>query len=196
MYLYLLKWSKSHSSTQLIRECLKEYIKEKELMISDYKTSNVTIEYEENGKPYFKDFPRIFFSVSHSGNRWACAFDSTPIGFDMEDLNRIGNRRHQNKIYWERVAKRFFTQEEFNYVLNNGNESFFEIWVRKEAYLKYKGTGIGQGLSTFNLVVNDKLSEQIEDVNIGGIKLSPDILAAYCTKDKIKVEKIVNLTDK
>lgn len=183
MYLFILKHSRRDTTPELIRKCLKKYVREKDIDLPD---TDVSITYAENGKPYFPDL-QIHFSVSHSGDYWACAFETEPIGFDIEDLNTKKNKLRLQ----DRIAKRYFTKQEYEYINQNRGDSFFEIWVRKEAYVKYKGSGIKEGLSTFNLVEEGKLLSQLEDTYIESFKVKPKLFGAYCAKNRLLLEKVV-----
>lgn len=79
----------------------------------------------------------VAFSVSHTGRIFACAVndpDSGEIGLDIQTADR--GRRTQ------RIAERYFTPEEQAMIKAGGNDMFFRIWTRKEAYAKYTGEGL------------------------------------------------------
>lgn len=86
---------------------------------------------ERFGKPYAENLP-VQFSVSHSGSIAICAVSEKAIGIDIEKIRPINSD----------IAQRFATEKELDYINANQN-GFFEIWTLKEAYFKYKGTGIG-----------------------------------------------------
>jgi hypothetical protein len=54
-----------------------------------------------------------------------------------------------------RLAKRFFHPEEQDYLFgattNEQATRFFDIWTKKESYLKYQGTGIDRDLGSFSV---------------------------------------------
>ena len=101
--------------------------------------SRVRILYNQYGKPYV-EHEGFHFSVSHSGNLIAFAHHSSPIGIDVEMI--------KDSIS---PAIRFFTENEKAYI-NNNPESFFEIWTKKEAYVKYTGKGLSEGFKTFDVL--------------------------------------------
>ena len=89
----------------------------------------------ENGKPFAENLD-VQFNISHSENMVVCVVDDNPIGIDIEKIRQIDLK----------IAKRVYTQDEINY-LYGGEESatlerFFELWTAKEAYFKWRGTGI------------------------------------------------------
>lgn len=106
----------------------------------------INIERDDNGKPYLKDFPDFYFNISHSENAVAIAFSETPVGIDIEKLGAPNFK----------VAERFFTKSEKEYIKNSNNPdfSFYEIWTAKEAYFKRNGKGIGPDF--FKISVKDK----------------------------------------
>ena len=107
------------------------------------------IDVAEYGKPFFKDIPQVRISLSHSGKYLVCAFSEEEIGLDLQEC--ITPRTEVL-----RIAKRFFTSEEYDALLSiygrdekEGNEFFFCLWSLKEAYLKYIGCGLHGGLDSF-----------------------------------------------
>lgn len=93
--------------------------------------------YNENGKPLL-DF--CCFSISHSGDYVVCSVADTLVGVDTEVIRDIPFRNDY----------RFFTLEEVMYVNENENEHnirFFEVWTKKEAYIKAKGLKLIDGAS-------------------------------------------------
>lgn len=105
----------------------------------------------EYGKPHIKGYPSFQFNVSHTRNAIAVAVSSMPIGVDIERVRTAD----------ERIAKRYFTKLEQEYIYGNDSKSdlrFYEIWTKKEAYVKYKGKGLLIPLNSFNT-----LSETIAD---------------------------------
>ena len=47
------------------------------------------IETGEKGKPFFPDYPKIHFNLSHCKYAVACALDRAPVGVDAEALGRL-----------------------------------------------------------------------------------------------------------
>lgn len=106
---------------------------------------DISFRNHKGGKPYAEGLD-IHFSLSHSGNLAVCAISDKPVGIDVE----------QNKKANFNVARRCFTKAELQYVLSGKEKSqqrFFEVWTKKEAYVKLLGTGI-QDFLKFNVVGN------------------------------------------
>lgn len=94
--------------------------------------ANLTTLKTENGKPYFKELPDFHFNISHTKGALAIAFSDYPVGVDTERLKNPDLR----------VAKRFFTKEENEYINHDPEHHFFEIWTKKEAYIKKNGLSL------------------------------------------------------
>lgn len=95
---------------------------------------NQEIDYGEHGKPYILNHPDVHFNVSHSKNMVVCAVCDTPVGVDVEIIRE----------YKERLARRISSDEELDIIEKSENKAleFIKLWTKKEAYLKFLGTGI------------------------------------------------------
>lgn len=104
----------------------------------------ITLLRDEAGKPHIKD-SEADISLSHTSGLAAAALSTSGrIGIDAE------------KIYEKDpvpLAARFFTASERDLVMSNGCPplKFTEIWTKKEAYLKYLGSGLSVPLSSFDV---------------------------------------------
>lgn len=104
----------------------------------------------ENGKPYLKNVPDFFYNLSHSGAWVVLACANHEVGADVERL------RPDTKL--ERMTRRFFTEQECDYIFNGVSdqeklERFTKVWTCKESYVKYLGIGLAKGLNTFSVDV-------------------------------------------
>ena len=85
------------------------------------------------GKPVCEDGPAI--SITHTRDYVACAVGSSgDLGVDLEAIDA---RRPARK-----VARRFFSAAEADWLDNQPRDRFFMLWVLKEAYGKATGTGV------------------------------------------------------
>lgn len=102
----------------------------------------------QNGKPYLADHPSCHFSISHSANVVAVAVAENPIGIDVEKTGRA----------LDSLAKRYYTPKEQDYIQNSDNprESFYEIWTRKEAFIKMTGEGLCRPLDSFEVLEDSR----------------------------------------
>lgn len=87
--------------------------------------------YTEKGKPYFMEFPQIFFNVSHTENMVMCAISDGEIGVDIEHVREIKKATMQ----------RAFTEKEKLFAKENEN-GFVRLWTMKEACAKLRGIGL------------------------------------------------------
>ena len=101
--------------------------------------------YGEFGKPALgPNFEKgaLRFNLSHAGDIALCAVtEGCEVGIDVELV--------RNDLDVERIAERFFSREEQRIIADAPDkaDAFVRIWVRKEAYLKGTGRGIGTDLT-------------------------------------------------
>ncbi len=108
-----------------------------------YKKHN-TLTHDERGKPYFEGEAGVFVSISHSGERCLAAISDGEIGADIEYIKGDTARLI-------RLAERYFSPSEAEYVKAAPMERFYEIWCAKESYIKYTGEGFSRPMSTFSV---------------------------------------------
>jgi 4'-phosphopantetheinyl transferase len=93
----------------------------------------------------------LHFSVSHAGDRVAVAVSSAPIGIDIE--------RVESDCGWQAIAETCFHPSERGLLEAVGEAgacgAFFEIWTRKEAYLKAIGSALDTDPPSFSTVAAD-----------------------------------------
>ncbi|MFD2201715.1 4'-phosphopantetheinyl transferase family protein [Shivajiella indica] len=102
----------------------------------------IKFEYSEFGKPLLKSDSNssgICFNISHSENLALIAIsEDVSLGVDIERI------RYDMDI--NQVMARFFTKEEIRIIESldseKRNEKFFQLWTRKEAFLKATGKGL------------------------------------------------------
>ncbi len=87
------------------------------------------------GKPYI-DYP-LHIGVTHTDTVVIIAIDKVPLGIDCEEKDRIIKRR-------QAIQKRFFCENETSLIEKSRqkDKAFLEVWVKKEAYVKFTGQGI------------------------------------------------------
>jgi len=95
--------------------------------------------YNENGKPFLKDYPHIHFNLSHCKKAAACVVSDTEVGVDVQDIRPVTGK----------VAKRVLTEAEYGKLkaAQDPDEYFCGIWTVKESFLKRTGQGIRADLS-------------------------------------------------
>ena len=81
-----------------------------------------------------------------------------PVGVDIQ---RVKETRQ------EKVAQRYFTADEQEYFKARGDDSFFILWTRKEAYAKYTGRGLNGELSQISTLDNKEVYFMDFDIREG-----------------------------
>ena len=130
----------------------------------------------EKGKPFFSNANNPNkFSVTHSGGIWMCIISNDNVGIDLQ-IKRLCN--------YEKIAKRFFSDDEYAYVKSGEYKNFFDIWTKKESFVKYTGCGIDENFKRTN-VINDKINLSTgEEVLIKSIEFLDNYSLSVCGSDK------------
>jgi len=127
----------------------------------------------KHGKPYLEGLP-LHFSVSHTGGLWCCMVSESNVGIDVQEMKSAN---------YGKLAERFFAGEEARFVNENGAGGFFDVWVRKEACIKYIGEGL-PAISSFSVVKGGKLAELVEYKGqvcfVKPFELAEGVKCAYC----------------
>lgn len=108
----------------------------------------------ERGKPYFPQWPRCQFNISHSGTLAVCALDETPVGVDIQIVQ---NRR-------EKLVDRVCNPRERNWLRRRGEraEDFALLWAMKESRCKYSGEGLRQPISDISVPLPEEAEQLLE----------------------------------
>lgn len=156
-YRFLLDRKLSVAAYMLLRLSLKE---------SFCIDEPVVFSYGKNGKPFLRDYPCIYFNLSHCKNAVACVVSYSEIGVDIEEITPVSDD----------LAKRVLTAYEFEAYKTSENPSlqFFKYWVIKESYLKKTGQGICVDLTALS---SDDIGEKIL---INSNKAVPEMPNDYC----------------
>lgn len=88
----------------------------------------------ENGKPYFRNWPDLYFNLSHSGQWAMCALSDAPVGVDIEVVRpRRGN-----------LPAYVFKGADYGRYLALGGDwsAFYILWTEVESIVKYTGEGL------------------------------------------------------
>lgn len=115
------------------------------LISQKFNIPNYKIDIKENqfGKPFLNNKKNFKFNISHSDEYVICAIDKNNIGIDIELVKPLD---------YKNIAKNFFTRDEYNYITSlNSLNRFYEIWTRKESYVKAIGKGLYINLDSFNV---------------------------------------------
>lgn len=104
----------------------------------------VIFDYTKSGKPFFNNL-KIQFNISHSGSVVVCAVSELgDVGVDIEKIEELP----------ESVVEYCFSHKEKQNLNSMSIDTrigkFYDIWTRKESYLKYKGWGLIDDMKTIN----------------------------------------------
>lgn len=163
----------------------------KKILGKDYDINNFT--QSRYGKPIYLSSGKenIFFNISHTGSAIVVGISEENIGVDMEEEQTIDPS----------IINLFHSREKKYLVLqkNNLNVELLILWICKESYLKYLGTGLNKSLNSFYIekesntvfeIFNDGKNRKYLGVckifNINPYKI------AICTNKKFKKCNFVN----
>lgn len=171
MYLYIYEGfcggsDRKRLTEELILKAIEQFAVETG---ASYESMSREICRTEKGKPYFKEIP-VEFSVSHTEDMWVClmSLGKNPVGVDIQKIKDINQ---------ERVAGRYFTADEKDYLQENDGSAFFKIWARKEAYAKFTGRGLTKDLKDISTINNSEVEFIDFDIKTG-------IKGSCCSKEK------------
>lgn len=142
------------------KDSSEEYARDALSRFTGRKKEEFVFEYARYGKPYTNG---AFFSLSHSGGYLICAVAENEVGADIERVRIVR--------YADKIAKRCFFPK------NVQGESFIEEWVKKEARLKYRGTGFANGAA-----------EEEENLFVRVFSFPEGCKTAVCAKEEENVE--------
>lgn len=98
----------------------------------------------EYGKPYLRERRDIHYNLSHSGSYVVLAWGNSEVGVDVQ--------KHDPAVNTEAIGKRFFAQDELLYA-RQAPRHFYEIWTKKESFIKYTGKGLHDDLRSFSALI-------------------------------------------
>lgn len=100
----------------------------------------IHLEIDANKKPFLTSHPSVFFNLSHSADYALIAIANSPIGVDIEFINK--------QFTYEEILPTVFNTLEIHKVMhsNDSHRAFYQFWTRKEAIVKAIGKGIDDDL--------------------------------------------------
>ena len=116
------------------------------------KSSPKLIEFAKVGRKLHIVGPKpLECSLAHTQGWFAYAIANTPIGIDVELLDR--------QIDMLRIAKRYFHQNEYSWVIKSSkpDRAALKLWTAKEAYVKCLGSTLAKELGRTNFDSNWQL---------------------------------------
>ena len=125
----------------------------------------VVVEHDDKGAPFLPDYPDLSVSISHCRQAVAVAVCAKGrVGIDVECRRKIGDG----------LMERVCTADELAAVhaAADSTMAFLQLWTRKEAVLKMRGTGI-QGFGSMVGALAGK-NFTMQDLETG----LPDVVAS------------------
>lgn len=149
--------------------------------------SDCTILKNEHGKPYLKEYPDIYFNISHCKAMVICVFGNAPVGIDVES----------RRICKESLMKRVLTKEEFETVKASDDDiDFFRYWTLKEAYGKAVGVGILYDYASMTFKVTDgNIICPDNEYRIWQKTLDSEIVISVCRKQNEEFEETIDFLE-
>lgn len=124
-------------------------------------------------KPYIEDWHP--FNISHSGNLVILSYADSSIGVDIEKI----------QCFQYSELLKYFHEAEQELISNSENklDIFYELWVKKEAFLKARGTGLVDGLNAFDCTCKAVIY-QGNYWHFHSIDIHPDYKGCLCLLNK------------
>jgi len=94
----------------------------------------------EHGKPFLKEYPGLYFSMSHAKSRAVCAIADNPVGVDIQDIRPLSAS----------AARKFLTDTELRQISTEDSAALCKAWSIKESYSKMTGKGFSEGFTNID----------------------------------------------
>lgn len=135
------------------------------------------------GKPSLKNYPNIYYNISHSMELAVCVISDTDIvGIDVEKIRQFSSH----------AARRVCSNEELNriYLSNDSKREFFRYWTLKESFIKAIGKGISYPMKNVNFGIqeNGEIFCNIPDCNFLLLEDIENYITAVCYLRKLGKE--------
>ena len=162
----------------------------------------IEFSYSRYGKPaitgVFSD-TQLCFNVAHSEKLALFAFTlNREVGVDIEFIRDIPEMEQIIEHFFSDTEKKYF----YGLSANMKKEVFFQMWTRKEAFLKATGEGLHRALDTFDVITapgkfvnllksKDKLKTNIiSNWYLKDLSTHPGFVAAYAVQGLTKLRWI------
>lgn len=120
----------------------------------------IRIRANSHGKPMLFGSRRVEFNLSHSGAITLIALSQQPVGIDLERIDTALDWQTLTNAYCHRWEQDYITQGDASTAVRR----FYEIWTRKEAYLKAIGLGLALPPESINVRPAESPTRQISPV--------------------------------
>lgn len=130
----------------------------------DLSIKQICIKKSSYGKPFLKDYDDFYFNISHSGDHIVCVVSDSAVGIDIELLGKE----------CDSGVMKFLAEEEQQYLKTiperDKCKTFFDIWTKKESYVKMVGRGLSISMHSFSVFAqtNCVYHRVLNDANVIG----------------------------
>ncbi len=104
------------------------------------------------GKPYIENIEGLHYNTSHSGDYVGIAISDRVVGFDLQKIDTDKDVMA--------IAQRVFNEEEVRELkqtsVYNQHDCFYDLWTKKESYMKYTGLGFALPMNYFKIGKNER----------------------------------------
>lgn len=154
------------------------------------KNDEIIFDKNECGKPRLKNRSNFYFNTSYAGEWIVCAVSKNDVGIDVEKIKPIDFE----------IARRFFSKEEYEQLLNKKREDrldyFYDLWTLKEGYIKAVGKGLSILLSGFTISINSNgifLKNKANNgfYNFRQYEIDKGYKLSVCVVGEIEEEKLI-----
>lgn len=124
-----------------------EYALKKEY---DIELSECTILRNRWGQPRLKEYPGIYFSISHCKSIAVCVLADDEVGIDAEAVGRVCKENVWRRMLSEGEYVRLLSMED-----DKRDKEFLKYWTLKECYGKAIGTGLSYDYKKVIFAIED-----------------------------------------
>ena len=127
---------------------------------SNINPKDIIFNTNKHGKPYIVNDTSFIYNISHSSDRVIVSVYKTTD----DNSIKLGCDVEIHKEPYINIAKRFFTTDEYKYLLDILDDSirkiaFFRLWTAKESYLKCIGIGLTNELNSFDISLPSNIGD-------------------------------------
>lgn len=140
------------------------------------------------GKPYFSNFSKMHFNISHAGAWVLAAFAGEPVGVDVEAVRPI-DLNVTSLVFSKQECSTLFAlppEKQLDY--------FFRLWTLKESLVKALGKGFSYDLRDFSFTFDDNHYEVTgpvgRDFSFRHYDIGSGYISAACCIDRIFADQI------
>lgn len=124
----------------------------------------------------------MYFSISYTDSMYVIALSNRQVGIDIEKVNPCK--------YSKLIIQKYFSKNEQEYINEEDKEDckfqrFFELWTKREAYVKYIGTGIDNNFKYLDML-NKTLGVMTTSL------VYNDYVISYCVPNGIDIKQIIH----